>query len=177
VALAFADRHRTRPLFATLDQLQSALTDDEALLSYQVGLWETFEGNFGGGSWLIAATRTQRTVHRLPDRMQLTDAIPMFVGLIEAGHGREGVAAARLYRELLADALAALPSHVKRLVVIRWQSSPVAVRGVEGEARCTANRRAVSADGRSVGDRVAAMAACRCRNTRAQSSDARRSRA
>ena len=32
------------------------LRDNEALLSFQVGLWETFDGEFGGGSWLIALT-------------------------------------------------------------------------------------------------------------------------
>jgi tetratricopeptide (TPR) repeat protein len=118
VGLTSSGTHRARPVFATLDEVQSALANDEALLSFQVGLWETFEGHFGGGSWLVAITRTQRTVHRLPDRVQLSGVVPMFTGLIEAGHGREGVAAARLHRELLADALAALPSQVKRLVIV-----------------------------------------------------------
>ena len=118
VALALTGKRHSRPVFATLEAAQSALADDEALLSFQVGLWETFDGYFGGGSWLIAATRTQRTVHRLPDRVPLSDMVPMFVGLIEAGDGREGAAAARLYRELLADALEQLPSAITRLVVV-----------------------------------------------------------
>ena len=45
-----------RPSFATLDALQSALGKDEALLSFQVGIWETYEGDFGGGSWLLVLT-------------------------------------------------------------------------------------------------------------------------
>ena len=46
--------------FASLDAVQSALADNEALLSFQVGIWETYEGEFGGGSWLIALTRHGR---------------------------------------------------------------------------------------------------------------------
>jgi CHAT domain-containing protein len=42
----------------------------------------------------------------------------MFAGLVEGGDGREGPAAVRLYRDLLADALASLPSGVTRLVIV-----------------------------------------------------------
>jgi tetratricopeptide (TPR) repeat protein len=118
LALAFPDKGRTPPTFATLDAVQSALAKDEALLSFQVGVREAVDGDFGGDSWLIAVTRSQRTVHRLPDRVQLADVVPMFAGLVEGGDGREAPAAVRLYRELLADALASLPSGVTRLVIV-----------------------------------------------------------
>jgi tetratricopeptide (TPR) repeat protein len=118
MALAFPDRRGQASTFATLDAVQSALAEDEALLSFQVGLWNTFEGDFGGGSWLIALTRARRTVHRLPDRVQLADIVPVFAGLLEGGSGRDAGAAVHLYRSLLADALAALPHTVTRLVIV-----------------------------------------------------------
>jgi tetratricopeptide (TPR) repeat protein len=118
VALAFPDGRRRASAFASLDAVQSSLAADEALLSFQIGLWNTFEGDFGGGSWLIAVTRTRRTVHRLRDRVQLADIVPLFAGLIEGGQGREGAAAASLHRDLLATAMAALPPEITRLVIV-----------------------------------------------------------
>ncbi len=89
IALAFHDARRTPPSFASLDDLQSALAGNEALLSFQVGLWETYEGDYGGGSWLIAVTKNRRTVHRLPDRTRLSPVVPVFVGLLKGGrHAR-----------------------------------------------------------------------------------------
>ena len=118
IALAFADRRRTAPIFATIDNVQSALARDEALLSFQVGLWKTFEGDFGGGSWVIVTTQTGRTFHRLPDRVELSDSIPVFRGLLEGGSERETVAAVRLHGDLLAEALQDLSKDVKRLVIV-----------------------------------------------------------
>jgi hypothetical protein len=116
VALAFPGRSAA-PAFASLGAVQSALADDQAFLSFQVGLWATYGGEAEGGSWLIAVTRTGRTVHRLPDRVQLSAAVPMFNGLIEGGLPAEAAGATRLYGSLLADALAALPATVTRLVI------------------------------------------------------------
>jgi hypothetical protein len=117
IALAFPDE-RVPPAFATLDAVQAALGEDEAVLSFQIGLWETYERNFGGGSYLIVVTRHGRTVHRLPDRVPLSDAVPVFAGLLEGGRGREQPGAVRLYGDLLADAVAALPPGIRRLVII-----------------------------------------------------------
>jgi CHAT domain-containing protein/tetratricopeptide (TPR) repeat protein len=117
IALAFPDRRRAQPAFASLAAVQSSLLDHEAFLSFQIGLWETYEGDNGGGSWLVAVTNDGTTVHRLPDRTRLSPVIPVFVGLLQAGDGRETAAAVRLYEELLADAVAALPRRITRLVV------------------------------------------------------------
>ena len=114
----FHDERRAPPAFASLDDLQSALTRQEALLSFQVGLWTTYEGNYGGGSWLIAVTKNRRTVHRLPDRTRLSSVVPVFVGLLKGGQERETVAAVRLYDELVSDAVASLPPEVTRLVIV-----------------------------------------------------------
>ena len=117
IALAFPDE-RLPPAFATLDAVQAALGEDEALLSFQIGLWETYERNFGGGSWLVVVTRHGRTVHRLPDRVPLSDAVPVFTGLLAGSHGAEHPGAVRLFRDLMADAVAALPPGITRLVMI-----------------------------------------------------------
>jgi CHAT domain-containing protein len=118
MALALPEDRRPSPAFATLDQVQSALGANEALLSFQVGLWNTYEGEYGGGSWLIATTRNSRSAHRLPDRVRLADAVPVFAGLLQGDRGREAAASVRLYDELLAEAIAGLPPTVTRLVII-----------------------------------------------------------
>ena len=110
--------HAVRPSFATLDALQSALADDEALLSFQVGIWESYEGDFGGGSWLLALTTGSRSVYRIPDRTQLAPIVPVFTGLLVNDGSAAGAAAARLYRDVFAGALERLPSSVRRLIVI-----------------------------------------------------------
>jgi CHAT domain-containing protein len=107
-----------RPSFASIDALQSALGANEALLSFQVGLWDALEGGSGGGSWLIVVTRDSRSAHRIPDRAQLAPLIPVFSGLLARSDGLDRTAAARLYHDLLADALAALPPIVDRLIVV-----------------------------------------------------------
>ena len=118
VALAFPDRRDVPRTFASLDDVQSALGADEALLSFQVGLWESYAGEQEGGSWLTVATRNSRTVHRLPDRSRLAPAVPMFNGLLESGEAGGIAAAVSLYHALLAKAVASLPPGVTRLVIV-----------------------------------------------------------
>jgi hypothetical protein len=117
IALAFHSARRAPPAFASLGALQSALAPNEALLSFQVGLWTTYEGDYGGGSWLIAVTKNRRSVHRLPDRTRLSAIVPIFAGLLRNGQG--GIpAAVRLYEELMTEAIASLPPQVTRLVIV-----------------------------------------------------------
>ena len=104
--------------FASLEHVQAALADDEAVLSFQIGLWETFDGQFGGGSWLVLLTRDTRSVFRLPDRAELAALVPVYAGLIARGDGLDASAGVRLYERLLAPALATLPARVTRLVMI-----------------------------------------------------------
>jgi CHAT domain-containing protein len=103
---------------AGLPAIQSTLGDDEAVLSFQIGLSETFDGEFGGGAWLQAITRSQHTVHRLPDRKELTPIVPMLTGLIDRGDGLEEAPAVRLYDLLLADTVRQLPSGIRRLIIV-----------------------------------------------------------
>ena len=106
------------PLMARLDDVEAALGEDEALLSFMIGLQEELAGDFGGGAWLTVSTRHGTTVHRVPDRVRLQAIVPVFLGLFEARDGRDAAAAASLYQELLAPALAGLPESITRLVVI-----------------------------------------------------------
>jgi hypothetical protein len=118
IALAFKDARRAAATFAGLADVQSALAANEALLSFQVGLWDTVDGNFGGGSWLVAVTKGRRAVHRLPDRSRLSPVVPMLVGLLDGGPGREAPAAVQLYKEIVASALGSLPPDITRLVIV-----------------------------------------------------------
>ena len=118
VALAFPDRRDIPRTFASLEAVQAALRRDEALLSFQVGLWQSYAGEDEGGSWLVVATRDGRTVHRLPDRARLAPAVPLFNGLLESGRGGEAAAAVSLYRALLSEAVSSLPQGITRLVIV-----------------------------------------------------------
>ena len=106
------------PRLARLDEVEAALAEDEALLSFMIGLREELDGDFGGGAWLTVSTRRGTTVHRVPDRVRLQAIVPVFLGLFESRDGRERAAAASLYQELLAPALASLPESVGRLVIV-----------------------------------------------------------
>jgi CHAT domain-containing protein/tetratricopeptide (TPR) repeat protein len=118
IAVRSTDHNRAHPAFAGLGAIQSALSDDEAMLSFQIGLWETVEGDFGGGSWLVVLTRDARSVYRLPDRTQLAPMVPVFTGLLAREDGLEAASAVRLYDELLAAAMRDLPARIARLIVI-----------------------------------------------------------
>jgi tetratricopeptide (TPR) repeat protein len=106
-----------RPSFATLQSLQSALAKDEALLSFQTGIWETYEGDFGGGSWLLVLTADGPTVYRIPDRAHFAPIVPVFTGLL-ANDGVANAAAARLYGDVFAGSLERLRPDIRRLIVI-----------------------------------------------------------
>jgi CHAT domain-containing protein len=118
MGLATPPARSTSTQFAGLRDLQSTLRDNEALLSFQIALWDTFDGEFGGGAWLIALTKNGQSVHRLPDRKELTPIVPMLTGLIDRGDGLEEAPAARLYDLLLADAIRRLPPQITRLVIV-----------------------------------------------------------
>jgi hypothetical protein len=117
IALAARTRNAA-PSFATLEALQAALADDEALLSFQIGIRETYEGEFGGSAWLVVVTRRGPSVYEIPDRSHFAPIVPMFTGLLAAPHAVEAVPAARLYHDVFGDALEGLPAAVNKLIVI-----------------------------------------------------------
>jgi CHAT domain-containing protein len=108
-----------RPGFAVLPQVRRALAADEALLSFQIAPEQDLFGNFAGGSWLLVSTRGGTRVFRLHrDRVALRPAAALFTGLFERRDGSEVRPAVGLYRDLLEEALAALPAGVRRLVIV-----------------------------------------------------------
>jgi hypothetical protein len=104
--------------FAGLAEVQSALRPHEALLSFQLGLWDTVESTFGGGAWLTVVTHDRRAVYRIPDRSHFMPLIPVFTGLLPAGDGREIAAGVRLYGDAFSSALAELPPGITRLIIV-----------------------------------------------------------
>jgi CHAT domain-containing protein/tetratricopeptide (TPR) repeat protein len=118
VGLTFGERPGGKASFPDLQSIQSALAPNEALLSFQTGVWETYDGTFGGGSWLVALTRDRHSIHRLPDRAQLVPVVPVFAGLLDRSDELGATSAVRLHKELLSEALNGLPSDISRLILV-----------------------------------------------------------
>jgi tetratricopeptide (TPR) repeat protein len=118
IAIAARDGHRLPSTFASLAVVQSALAANEALLSFQLGIWKTYEGEFGGGSWLVVITRDRRSVYPIPDRSHFAPLVPMFTGLLMRDDGLDVPAAVRLYGEVFSTALADLPPEIDRLILV-----------------------------------------------------------
>ncbi|HEX3126970.1 MAG TPA: CHAT domain-containing protein [Thermoanaerobaculia bacterium] len=108
----------SQPRFASLEQVRQGLADDEAFLSFQVAPWKDLAGAFGGGSWLLASTRSGTRTYRLADRTELRPNIGAFNGLFAARNGSEAAISAVLYRNLLGKALKDLPGEIRRLVIV-----------------------------------------------------------
>jgi len=106
------------PDFASLEQVQDALRANEAMVSFQIGLWKNIHEEFGGGAWVLLVTKDRAEAFPLPDRVALEPKMPVFLGLLARGDGVEKKAAARLYDNLLGQALETLPREVDELVVI-----------------------------------------------------------
>jgi CHAT domain-containing protein len=120
--------------FVTLSQVEAALRQDEALLSFQIAPWTDWTGVFGGGSWLLVA------LHGAPSRVYALEEIgrgklralidrlalslePSADGAAAAAAPPAGPAAAEavattLYQQLLAAGMRDLPRRIDRLVVI-----------------------------------------------------------
>ncbi len=129
--------------FATLRQVRSSLARNEALLAFQIAPWKDWRGDFGGGSWLLVATRDAPPIAyalKDADRGALRQAVRRFVELLAPVEGAaatnrgradrqdaaaaaptdrgEAEAAAEIYRRTLASALADLPPWIEHLIVI-----------------------------------------------------------
>ena len=107
--------------FASLEAVQQALDESEAVLWYSTAPWQDLYGDFGGGSWVIAVTRHSVQRHRLSLDSDLANRVSAVVGLLRdraAPVERWSAAAAGLGRSLLGSAIAGLPGHVQRLVIV-----------------------------------------------------------
>lgn len=111
-------RFVARPTPVGLEQLTAALDPRTAVLIYQIAPWRNIYGDFAGGSWLVVLTTRSARAYRLTGRHELEPKLEAFHGLLELPAADERVAAAALYPELLALALAELPSDIKHLVIV-----------------------------------------------------------
>jgi hypothetical protein len=107
--------------FASLDAVQQALDDSEAMLWFSIAPWTDLYDDFGGGSWVVSVTRRAATVHRLPALVDLDSQVAALVGLIRQRDTPGELwasAAGRVGSAVLGTAVAALPRDVTRLVIV-----------------------------------------------------------
>jgi hypothetical protein len=107
--------------FASLDAVQHALGETEALLWYSVAPWEDVYGDFGGGTWLVVVTRTGVRLHRITGSANLDTRVSALIGLLRDRNTpvtRWEPAADGLGRLLLGEAVGELPPQVRRLVIV-----------------------------------------------------------
>lgn len=106
------------PQLPTLAEVQAALDEREAILSYQLADDHDALGAPEGGAWLWVIARDRVEVHPLPERRVLDRQLAFVTGLFARRDDREAPAMARLHRDLVAPALASLPPGVDRLIVV-----------------------------------------------------------
>ncbi len=112
------------PDLVSLARVQSTLAPEEAMLSYRIAPWKSFDGYFSGGAWLMSITRESVRVYPLPEMAELETKIAVLRDLLVQRDSPDsaGIAAAALYRDLLAPALAELPKGISRLLVLPDQA-------------------------------------------------------
>ncbi|MEM9554203.1 MAG: CHAT domain-containing protein [Acidobacteriota bacterium] len=104
------------PTIPTVDDLQRAVAENEAIVSFQVADWQNLYGDFDGGSWAFVVDRHGARVHRLPGLAELQPAIDMLDRLPSPDAAPKALA--RLRESILGAALADLPPEVDHLVLV-----------------------------------------------------------
>ncbi len=119
-AIARADPASAPVPVARLEEVQEALRDDEALLSYQ--LWRpdlSLKAPYPrGASWLSVATRRETFAVRVPDSNIVEPMVSTLRALVLRRDGADTPAGERLGGDLLAPALDRLGPAVRTLVVV-----------------------------------------------------------
>ena len=144
--------------FASIETIQQALDDREALLWFSIAPWKDLYDDFGGGAWLVAVTRRAATVHRVAAPVDLDTQVAAFTGLLRARDAAAGMwtdAARQLGKTLLGVAVAGLPPEIERLVIVSdgvlhrvpFEALPVD----EGSGRSVTASRSVSCPRRRCG--------------------------
>ncbi|HZW90498.1 MAG TPA: CHAT domain-containing protein, partial [Myxococcaceae bacterium] len=105
---------------ATLAELQAALGEDQALLSFQ--LWRpdiSIKAPYpSGASWLVVLTREEAFAVRLPETRLLGPKLAMFRSVLLRGDSSDVAGGMRLREELLGRSLERLPGRVRSLIVV-----------------------------------------------------------
>jgi CHAT domain-containing protein len=107
--------------FASLDDVQRALDQREAMLWFSVAPWTDLYGEFGGGSWVLVITRTTASVHQLRATANVDVQVAALTGLLRGRETRGEVwmpAARRVGQIFFDEAVARLPSTTTQLVVV-----------------------------------------------------------
>jgi len=100
--------------------VREMLAPDEAMIVFQLSSTRSHDPILSAyeGSWVYTITRARVDVYPLPDEQDVDREVSLFTGMIERRDGSEREGAARLYRDLLGDALHDLPAEVHRLIMI-----------------------------------------------------------
>ena len=108
------------PVTLSIPALQDALAPDEALLSFQLAEPLKVPRWFGYASvsWVLVITRDAVRVFELPDRLALEARVELHSGAFARRDGSERGMGKRLYDDILADAVLAMPERVRRLIVV-----------------------------------------------------------
>ena len=112
--------HLPEPAPPSVSEIQSALDESQALVSYQI--WKrdpTLHSPYEhGSSWAIVATR--RAVHAVPIEggEDLEDEVKLWLPLLERGDGSERAGADRLADQVLAPVTARLGPEIRQLLIV-----------------------------------------------------------
>jgi hypothetical protein len=115
-----AGAERAEPAPPTLSQVQSALGESQALVSYQI--WKrdpTLHAPYEhGSSWAIVATR--RSVHAVPIEggEDLEEEVKLWLPLLERADGTELPGTVRIATQILAPVTAPLGSEIRQLLIV-----------------------------------------------------------
>lgn len=100
-----------------LEQIESALAEDEALVVFQVGLWDNVAREFEGGAWALAVTRDGTRVYPLRESQAIEEDVHRLSGLDDLEQAGS-TTLVRLHRQLLEALLEDLPTGIHRLTLV-----------------------------------------------------------
>ena len=110
----------TKEAIPDVREFQSALKEDEALVSFMVSAPQptTWIPYTRAGSWAFVLTRTDLRVVPIPPGTALEPAVRAWTGLLDARQDTAARGARHLHAELLQPVLAGLPAGVRSLVLV-----------------------------------------------------------
>ncbi len=109
--VAFPGRER-------LSDVQEALRDNEAFVSFQLGLEKDLFQDFGGGAWAVVIQPNDIGVLPVPDRVAASQVVPSWVGLFPSRGDQEAAPATSAHRRFFADIAKTLDPRVEHLIVV-----------------------------------------------------------